>query len=99
MSTKRTPIRREFKRQITPKAVKAFQAMQAALSVEAWWQHHDVLHDEMGAKPWDWPCIEDPDDTNPYSVGCSAHSHWIAERERHPERLELYWALKRTAAE
>jgi hypothetical protein len=85
MTTKRTPINREARRQITPGAIEAFQKMEKLRgqckcstgsdrcdACDEWWKQHSILHGEVGAKPWEWPCFEDPDDTNPYPAGCHA---------------------------
>jgi hypothetical protein len=46
-----------------PEAIEVFRRMQALDRYEAedaWRAEHNRLHDSLGCKPWDWPCIEDP---------------------------------------
>jgi len=43
---------------------------------ERWWQVHSQLHDALGAKPWHWPCIENPDTGNPYPSWTAGHRRW-----------------------
>ena len=99
MATKRTPINRPARRQITPAAVAAFRAMQAATTAEAYWDAHSVLHRELGLKPWHWPAIEHPDDQCPYPAGSTAAAEWQRRRDARPEAFALFEALAEAAAE
>jgi hypothetical protein len=87
MGTKRTPIHRDTRQQITPAAVEAFREMEKlrtqcgcllmkqgrrCSACGEWWKQHSILHDAVGAKPWQWPCFLDPDDDNPYPAGSPA---------------------------
>jgi hypothetical protein len=72
--TKRTPIHRSPLPQITPVAVRLFEAMKRCRCTcnpdpevfddcrgcQKWWRLHNGLHDELGCRPWQWPCVEDP---------------------------------------
>jgi hypothetical protein len=44
-----------------------------------WWTHHNALHDELEAKPWEWPCIEYPDAECPYPADSDAAKYWEKE--------------------
>lgn len=60
MPTKRTPIHRHTRRQITPEALRLFRQLRAAETQEKWWAAHNALHRELGCKPWQWPCVASP---------------------------------------
>ena len=60
---------------------------------------HAVLWHEVGAKPWEWPCFEDPRDECPFPPGCEGARRWHEDRARWPERFELYHQLVEAAAE
>jgi len=63
MPTARTPIIRFPKAPyITPLAIDLFEKMQRCRDSERWWALHRQLHDEVKARPWEWPCIMDDDD-------------------------------------
>ena len=53
---------------------------------------------ELGQKPWQWPCVEDPRDECPYPKGSVAAEQWRRDRESHPERFELFEELSRAIA-
>lgn len=61
MPTKRKPIKRNRTRPITPAALELFRQLRAAVTQEQWWAVHSQLHRELGCKPWEWPCVTDPD--------------------------------------
>jgi hypothetical protein len=61
MPTKRTPINRDRNPPVTERAVRIFMRMQRCpREGDRWWQLHSELADEVQAKPWAWPAIEDP---------------------------------------
>jgi hypothetical protein len=108
MGTKRTPIHRDTRQQITPAAVEAFREMEKlrtqcgcllmkqgrrCSACGEWWKQHSILHDAVGAKPWQWPCFLDPDDDNPYPAGSPAAAEWDKERAQRPEAFELFGLL------
>jgi hypothetical protein len=108
MGSKRTPINRETRRQITPVAIEAFKRMEQlrtqcgcllmkhgrrCSACDEWWKQHSILHDEVGAKPWEWPAFLDPDDTNPYPPVSQAAREWEKERAQRPEAFELFELL------
>jgi hypothetical protein len=98
MGTTRTPIRPQRKFRISPAAVKAFRRMEAAHDWgDQWWSAHSELHDELHLPPWHWPVFEYPDAECPYPPGCYAAEYWQRNRDEHPERFELYRALKEAA--
>jgi hypothetical protein len=33
---------------------------------DQWWDQHRILHRELNAKPWQWPCVETPGAVSPY---------------------------------
>ena len=47
---------------------------------EKWWQLHSELHDELGCRPWHWPCIENPHAESPYPPGSAADLAWKPNR-------------------
>jgi hypothetical protein len=61
MVTKRTPINRDHRRQFSPLAIELFGKLKAAEDKDEWWEIHNQLHDELRCKPWEWPCVQDPD--------------------------------------
>ena len=61
MPTKRKPIKRNRTRLITPAALELFRQLKAVQTQEKWWATHAALHRELGCKPWEWPCVADPD--------------------------------------
>jgi len=65
---------------ITPRAVEIFDRMRRC-NGERWWDLHSDLCDELHTKPWQWPCIEDPREANPYPEGAPAHASWRPDRE------------------
>jgi hypothetical protein len=108
MGSKRTPINRETRRQIMPVAIEAFKRMEQlrtqcgcllmkhgwrCSACDEWWKQHSILHDEVGAKPWEWPAFLDPDDTNPYPPVSQAAREWEKERAQRPEAFELFELL------
>jgi hypothetical protein len=97
MPTKRTPLRRDMRRKITPEAVEAFRRMEAAAEADEWWEAHSVLHKELALPPWRWPAFEYPDAVCPYPTGSPAAKNWQANRDGSPEAFELYRALKAAA--
>ena len=80
MVTNRTPIDRDIHIPITPRALEAFGHMQQLKhqcsclpdaftdtrcdACQEWWKWHLVLSDEVQAKPWEFPCILEPNDNN-----------------------------------
>lgn len=115
MATKRTPLKRNMKRQIIPEAVEVFRRMEAAASActcepidwdgeywkheqcpacRGWWDAHARLWVLVGAKLWQFPCVQDPEDECPYPEGCHAAAHWERTRQERPEAFELHRALK-----
>jgi hypothetical protein len=70
--TRRVPLGRRPAVQITPRAVELFVAMgplrctcpspkpptqSTCPGCEHWYDLHDELHRELGAKPWEWPYV------------------------------------------
>jgi hypothetical protein len=74
--TRRTPIGRSPQLQITPRAIRLFEAMRRCwcicpedreLGTECagcarWRALHGDLWDELQVPIWQWPCVEDPRD-------------------------------------
>jgi hypothetical protein len=72
-STKRTPIARHMRPQITARAVETYAAMKRLrphsatppagpiATREAWYRLLMVVHVELRAKPWEIPCLADHD--------------------------------------
>ena len=85
---------------ITPVAIEAFRRMELARHYgenEEWWAAHNMLHDELGLPPWEWPCFEYPDAQCPYPTGCWAAEHWHKTRAERPEAFALYKTLRTLA--
>ena len=55
--TRRTPIARQHKPPVSERAIRLFMKMQDR---DRWWDLHTELRREVGAKLWEWRCIEDP---------------------------------------
>jgi hypothetical protein len=65
---------------------------------ERWWKLVDELADALGIRsPAEFPCIEDPDEVNPYPVEHANHKWWIRQRAENPHRMELWRALEKAA--
>jgi len=62
--TRRTPIGRPPRPQYTPEAIEIFRKLRRARTgSERWWQLHNALCDALpGLRPWDWRCVENPDE-------------------------------------
>jgi hypothetical protein len=97
MPSKRTPRRWEAKRGITPAAVAAFQRWRQASTREEQRDAYNELHDLLRARPWEWPCAENPDARCPYPPGCHAAEQWERKRAANPERIALWIELERLA--
>jgi hypothetical protein len=70
--TRRTPLDRPVVTQITPRAVELYVAMgklrctcppppsptwPPCPGCAKWWDLHDLLDDEIGGEPWEWPVV------------------------------------------
>jgi hypothetical protein len=106
MGTKRTPLRRELKRRITPEVLDVFATMEniqctcddsveLCRDCEIWNDANTVLRGLLKLKPWWWPTFDFPDDENPYPSFSTAARQWEGDRAKHPERLALYNDLRR----
>ncbi len=60
---------------------------------DEWFSHHSVLHDEVGAELWEWPCIYHPDARNPYPVNSHAAMEWDRDRAARTDAFELFELL------
>jgi hypothetical protein len=98
MPTRRTPRRWAEKRVITPTAIAAFARLQRLpYGSDAWWAAHSELHSALHARPWEFPCVEDPRARNPYPPGSYAAKQWETQRAARPETVELWRALQAAA--
>jgi hypothetical protein len=96
MPSRRTPIARDLRRVITPRAIEIFARLrQLPYGGERWWEVHSELHDELHAKPWQWPCVASPHERGPYPEGCHAARQWERERAENPEPVRLWLELQR----
>src|SRR5262245_42292236 len=43
---------------------------------EEWWRLHSLLHKELGAKLWEWPCIQHPEAVTCFPEGSTAAKTW-----------------------
>jgi hypothetical protein len=41
-----------------------------------WWRLHGILHKELQAKLWEWPCIQHPDAVTCFPDGSPAAKAW-----------------------
>jgi len=48
-----------------------------------WWELHSHLSREVRAKPWEYPCIEDPDAGNPEPPGTYNYTRWKPDERGH----------------
>jgi hypothetical protein len=90
---------------ITVAAVKLFERMRRLVCCTCepsecrhchrWWDLYAELHKELGARLWQWPCIEDPETRNPYRSGSSAYHSWQPDLEAQ----ELWKALASASRE
>jgi hypothetical protein len=62
---------------------------------DGWWDEHNILHREIGAKPWEWPCVQSPAVQNPWPEGSYMDSKW----EPNVEAQERYRQLEAALAE
>jgi hypothetical protein len=112
MTTKRIPIARPRRGQITPLAVRLFTEM-AVLSCtcaphdrggtygrhemcagcKTWWDLHRQLHEELGCRPWEWPCIRPPETECTYPSDSPADQTWRPE-----EQAQRLWRILEQAA-
>jgi hypothetical protein len=97
MPSKRTPRRLEANRVITPAAVAAFERLQRASSSDEWWAAHEVLHDTLHGRTWEWPIVQDPRAQNPFPAGCHAAEQWERERVEKPEPVLLWQELEQAS--
>jgi hypothetical protein len=63
---------------ITREAVAAFARLKAAPTRDSWWDEHNKLHAVVGAKLWQWPCVEPPGAVRNYRVDPEAVELWLA---------------------
>lgn len=93
--TRRTPIDRSRKPQITITAIRLFERMRRCRDDDRWWALHGSLCDELGTWPWEWPAIENPAGGNPHPPGTANHASW----EPDEEARERWRALEAGARE
>jgi len=74
--TRRTPINRQHKPPVSELAIRLFMKMQRCRNCDRWWDLHTELRREVGAKLWEWPCIEDPHAGNPEKPGTYNYERW-----------------------
>jgi hypothetical protein len=93
MSTRRTPISRTPSPRISPAAIRLFDHMRRCSDGERWWRLHSDLVDELGTKPWQWPCIQAPNTQSSYigwKPNLEAQERWkmLAKASREAKREE-----------
>jgi hypothetical protein len=57
---------------------------------DKWFDLHSRLHDEVGAQLWEWPCIRNRDDPNPYPENCYAAELGEKARAENTAAYDLY---------
>jgi hypothetical protein len=81
VGTKRTPVNRDHRRSFTPQALDLFRKLKAAKAAPRsgeWWDIHWLLHQELRCKPWEWPCVEEPNIERNYEPRPEALALWTA---------------------
>jgi len=73
---RRTPIARQHKPPVSERAIRLFMKMQRCRDRDRWWDLHTELRREVGAKLWEWPCIEDPHAGNPEEPATYNYERW-----------------------
>jgi hypothetical protein len=71
--TRRRPVNRPPEPPITVQAIRIFDAMKRCRCTcppdvayhdcegcEKWWELHNQLCAEVNARPWQWPCVQNP---------------------------------------
>ena len=61
---------------------------QRCAACKEWWAQHSTLHDEVRCKPWDWPCIENPDVPPDWPSDLAAQARWRALWRPSPRYLD-----------
>src|SRR5262245_49729337 len=75
---RRTPKDRDPR--VSERAIRLFMKLQrVAWESDPWWDLYSDLHDEIGAHPSQWPCIERRG--NPYPSGTDNHADWEPDAE------------------
>jgi hypothetical protein len=97
MVTKRTPVKRDSRHKITPRAIELFEKWRRARSESAYTAAQSDLIDELALQPWESMLLDDPDEENPYPAGSVAAAHWAARAAR-PESGTLFRKLAEAAA-
>jgi hypothetical protein len=64
---------------------------------DEWWRLHSLLHKELGAMLWEWPCIQHPDAVTCFPEGSPAAKAWKPDRKAQARWLELEAAHGRPA--
>jgi len=94
MTTKRTPIKRPLRpRDFTPASLGAFRKMrwlerrcqchlwkddEICPACHRWWAAHSILYDELRCRPWEWPCVENPDEPPGWKSDLEAQTRYVA---------------------
>jgi hypothetical protein len=87
--TRRTPIRRQHEPPVSETSIKIFMQMQRLVCTctpnkpyddcpgcQQWWDLEHRLRHELGARLWEFPCIEHPAWGNPEPPGTYNHARW-----------------------
>jgi hypothetical protein len=86
------PTEREPK--ISARAIEIFDAMRR-VNGDRWWDLHAELSVELKTKPWAYPCVQSPNEPNPYPPGTAAHLSWRPDAEA----VALWQALAQASRE
>jgi len=100
--TRRTPIRRQHEPPVTETAIRLFMAMQRLRCTcdrdkpykdcegcKQWWDLEHRLGRELGARLWEFPCIENPRVENPEPPGTYNHARWQSDEKGRERWREL----------
>ena len=64
---------------------------------DEWWRLHSLLHKELGAKLWEWPCIQHPEAVSCFPEGSPAAKAWKPDLEAQARWLALEAAKDQAA--
>ena len=77
MPTNRHPITRARRgHHITAEAVDIFAEMRARRLDRKWWELHARLAKLLHTRPWEFPCVRDPDVASDGPWDASAKARW-----------------------
>jgi hypothetical protein len=86
---------RELEEQCTCEPVdpERYWELRPCAACDAWWREHWILHQEFGCRPWEFPCIREPDvdalpSSNPWARLAEERWQALVSVRKHIESLE-----------